>query len=106
MAFNTNVPASYECVVDGIKFSGSLPTSALSQFDVYAAMLAYWESKNPATWAVVKAYIVANTKLVEEKTGIELKPEDLNFHQVKVMFNKYLTMASDFFTSPQSQENK
>ena len=104
MAFNNEVPAQYECVVDGIKFQGSLPKSALSQFDIYAAMLAYWESKSPATWAVVKAYVIANTKVVEEKTGIELKPEDLNFAQVKVMIDKYLTMASDFFASPQKKD--
>ena len=104
MAFNNEVPAQYECVVDGIKFQGSLPKSALSQFDIYAAMLAYWESKSPATWAVVKAYVIANTKIVEEKTGIELKPEDLNFAQVKVMIDKYLTMASDFFASPQKKD--
>lgn len=104
MAFNNEVPAQYECVVDGIKFQGSLPKSALSQFDIYAAMLAYWESKSPATWAVVKAYVIANTKIVEEKTGIELKPEDLNFAQVKVMIDRYLTMASDFFASPQKKD--
>lgn len=104
MAFNNEVPAQYECVVDGIKFQGSLPKSALSQFDIYAAMLAYWESKSPTTWSVVKAYIIANTKIVEEKTGIELKPEDLNFAQVKVMVDKYLSMASDFFTSPQKKD--
>lgn len=104
MAFNTEVPASYECVVDGVKFIGSLPKSALLQFDIYAAMLAYWESKNPTTWEVVKSYIVANTKLIEDKTGVELKPEDLNFNQVKVMIDRYLSMASDFFTSPQNQK--
>lgn len=104
MAFNNEVPACYECVVDGVKFTGSLPKSALSQFDIYAAMLAYWESKSPATWAVVKAYIIANTKVVEEKTGIELKPEDLSFQQVKIMVDRFLSMASEYFTSPQKKD--
>ena len=104
MAFNTEVSTSYKCVVDGIIFEGKLPKSALSQFDIYTAMLAYWESKTPATWATVKNYIVANTKCVEEKTGIELKVEDLNFHQIKLMVDRYLTMAAEFFTSPQEKK--
>ena len=103
MAFNNEVPACYECVVDGIKFTGSLPKSALSQYDIYAAMLAYWESKNDVTWSVVRKYVVANTEIVEEKTGIKLKPEDLNFQQVKLLMDRYLNMAADYFTSPQKK---
>lgn len=105
MAFNTEVPTSYKYVENGIIYEGSLPTSAMSQFDIYTALLAYWESKTPSTWAYLKAYIVANTKVTEESSGIQLDPvKDLNFQQVKILVEKYLTLASEFFTSPQKKD--
>lgn len=101
MAFKTEVPVLYEKVVDGVKLVGSLPTSALEQYDFYVAMMAYWESKTPQTWAVVRDYILKHTKITEEKTGIDLKPEELSFQQVRELVDGYLKMASEFFTSPQ-----
>jgi len=104
MAFNTAVPVLYEKVVDGVKLVGTLPASALEQYDFYVSMMAYWESKTPQTWAVVRNYIVSHTKITEDKTGIELKPEELSFTLVKILVDEYLKMASEFFTSPQKEQ--
>lgn len=104
MAFNTEVPTSYEAVEFGVRFSGRLPKSALEQYDIYAALLAYWDSKTPATWAVVKSYVFANSKFVEDSSDIELRADELNFQQVKFAIEKWLNMASEFFTSPQKKK--
>lgn len=103
MAFNTNVPLMYESTVNGVKIVGNLPASAVDQYDIYMAMMAYWESKTPQTWAVLRDYILKNTKVTEEKTGIELKPEELDFQTVRSLIDGYLKMASEFFTSPQKK---
>lgn len=94
---------SYKLVKDGYIYEGSLPTSALEQFDLYTTLLAYWESKSPATWAVVRTFIINNSTVTEESTGIKLDPKsDLKFSQIKLLIENYMTMASNFFTSPQA----
>lgn len=103
MAFKTNVPVMYESTVNGVKIVGNLPASAVEQYDIYVAMMAYWEAKTPQTWAVIRNYILQNTKITEEKTGIELKAEELDFQTVKTLIDGYLKMASEFFTSPQKK---
>lgn len=98
------VKISYEVKKGDLVFEGHLPDSALAQFDLYTALLAYWNDKTPQTWSTVKAYILANSKVTDEKSGLELDiAKDLNFGQVKFLIEQYMSMAADFFTSPQSQ---
>ena len=85
---------------NGVKYEWSLPASAMAQFDLYTAMMAYWNEKTPALWNTVKAYVVANTKITEVKTGIELNIRDLDFGKVKTMVEGYLELATAFFTCP------
>lgn len=87
-------------VKNGVKYEWSLPASAMAQFDLYTAMMAYWNEKTPALWNTVKAYVVANTKITEVKTGIELNIRDLDFGKVKTMVEGYLELATAFFTCP------
>lgn len=87
-------------VKNGVKYEWSLPASAMAQFDLYTAMMAYWNEKTPALWNTVKAYVVANTKISEVKTGIELNIRDLDFGKVKTMVEGYLELATAFFTCP------
>ena len=87
-------------VKNGVKYEWSLPGSAMAQFDLYTAMMAYWNEKTPALWNTVKAYVVANTKITEVKTGIELNIRDLDFGKVKTMVEGYLELATAFFTCP------
>lgn len=96
---------SYQITSNGVIYSGELPKSAVEQFDLYTALLAYWSDKSPKNWSLVKSYIFANTKVVQQTSGLELNPEkDLNFHQIKLLVDKYLEMAANFFTSPQTAE--
>ena len=85
---------------NGVKYEWSLPDSAMAQFDLYTAMMAYWNEKTPALWNTVKAYVIANTKITEVKTGIELNIRDLDFGKVKTMVEGYLELATAFFTCP------
>lgn len=87
-------------VKNGVKYEWSLPASAMAQFDLYTAMMAYWNEKTPALWNTVKAYVIANTKITEVKTGIELNIRDLDFGKVKTMVEGYLELATAFFTCP------
>lgn len=87
-------------VKNGVKYEWSLPASAMAQFDLYTAMMAYWNEKTPALWNTVKAYVIANTKITEVKTGIELNVRDLDFGKVKTMVEGYLELATAFFTCP------
>ena len=87
-------------VKNGVKYEWSLPDSAMAQFDLYTAMMAYWNEKTPALWNTVKAYVIANTKITEVKTGIELNISDLDFGKVKTMVEGYLELATAFFTCP------
>jgi len=104
MAFNVIAETEYKKEVDGILFEGKLPNSALEQFDIYQAMLSYWQSKTPETWAILRNYIVSNTNITETKTKIKLSVNDLNFKQVKIMIDTYIAMATDFFASPTQAE--
>lgn len=107
MAFSEQETAFYKFVDEqnDIRYEGSLPQSAIEQYDIYMAMMAYWESKTPATWNVLREYIVANTKVYSNKTNIPLDiKKDLNFKQMRVLVSKWMEMASNFFTSPQQQE--
>lgn len=100
---NKNPETSYTVTVDGVCYSGSLPKSAVEQFDLYTALLAYWSDKSPKNWSQVKAYIFSNTKVVQQTSNVELDPnKDLNFHQIKLLVDKYLELAANFFTSPQA----
>ena len=87
-------------VKNGVKYEWSLPASAMEQFDLYTAMMAYWNEKTPALWNTVKAYVIANTKITEVKTGIELNIRDLDFGKVKTMVEGYVELATAFFTCP------
>ena len=87
-------------VKNGVKYEWSLPASAMAQFDLYTAMMAYWNEKTPALWNTVKAYVIANTKITEVKTRIELNIRDLDFGKVKTMVEGYLELATAFFTCP------
>ena len=87
-------------VKNGVKYEWSLPAGAMAQFDLYTAMMAYWNEKTPALWNTVKAYVIANTKITEVKTGIELNIRDLDFGKVKTMVEGYLELATAFFTCP------
>lgn len=107
MAFNQQQNVSYVYVDEknDIKYEGSLPLSAMEQYDIYMAMMAYWESKTPQTWSILKGYIIACTKVSTAKGGIPLDiQKDLNFSQISTLVNKFMEMATDFFTSPQKQK--
>ena len=109
MAFNQQKDVSYVYVDEknDIKYEGSLPASAVEQYDIYMAMMAYWESKTPSTWATVRSYIMANTKVSTAKGGIQLDiQKDLNFSQINTLITKYMEMATSFFTSPQKQKDQ
>lgn len=107
MAFNEKTTAFYKYVdeKEDIVYEGSLPQSAVDQYDIYMAMMAYWESKTPTTWNVLREYILSNTKVYTKKGNIQLDiKKDLDFKQVNTLISKYMEMASNFFTSPQKQE--
>lgn len=107
MAFNEQKPVFYKYVdeKDDIRYEGELPQSALDQYDIYMAMMAYWESKTPETWNTLKRYILSYTKVYSNRGNIPLDiQKDLNFKQINVVVTKYMEMASNFFTSPQKQE--
>lgn len=108
MSFNQpqTVFYKYEDEKDGIRYEGSLPVSALAQYDIYMAMLAYWEARSPETWNTLRGYILANTKVssIQGNIPLDLK-KDLNFKQINVLITKYMEMATRFFTSPQKQES-
>lgn len=107
MAFNQQENVSYTYVDEknNIKYEGSLPASAVEQYDIYMAMMAYWESKTPQTWGTLRSYIIANTKVFTLKGNIQLDiKKDLNFSQINTLVTKYMDMATSFFTSPQKQE--
>ena len=109
MAFNQQEIVSYEYVdeKENIKYVGSLPASAMDQYDIYMAMMAYWETKSPATWSTLRSYIIANTKVYSVQGNIELNiQKDLSFSQINTLVTKYLDMATSFFTSPQKQSKK
>jgi len=106
MAFNEKTTAFYKYVdeKEDIVYEGSLPQSAVDQYDIYMAMMAYWESKTPTTWDVLREYILNNTKVYTKKGNIPLDiKKDLDFRQVRTLVTKYMEMASNFFTSPQKQ---
>lgn len=108
MAFNQQETVFYKYVdeKDGIRYEGELPQSAIDQYDIYMAMMAYWESKTPETWSTLKRYIFANTKVYSNKGNIPLDiQKDLNFKQINVLVTKFMEMATNFFTSPQKQSN-
>lgn len=108
MAFNQQQSIFYKYVdkEDGIRYEGELPQSALDQYDIYMAMMAYWESKNPDTWNALKRYILTYTKVYSDKGNIPLDiQKDLNFKQINVVVTKYMEMATNFFTSPQKQKD-
>lgn len=105
MKTENEVKTDFEIKKDGLIFKGNLPPSALAQFDLYTALMAYWTDKTPQTWGTVKAFILANSKVTDEKTGLELDiSKDLNFGQIKLLVEAYMSMAADFFTSPQGTE--
>lgn len=107
MAFNQQQTVFYKYVDEenDIRYEGSLPQAADEQYDIYMALMAYWDSKTPQTWSVVKSYIMANTKVFSNKANIPLDiKKDLNFHQIRTLVAKWMEMASNFFTSPQKQE--
>lgn len=104
MAFNIIAETEYKKEIGGVLFEGKLPNNALEQFDIYQAMLSYWQSKTPETWNILKNYIIANTTITETKTKIKLSANDLNFQQVKIMIDSYIAMATDFFVSPTQAE--
>ena len=109
MSFNQQENIFYKYVdeKDGIRYEGSLPESAMDQYDIYMAMMAYWESKTPATWNTLKSYITANTKVYSDKSNIPLDiQKDLNFSQINTLITKYMEMATRFFTSPRKQEQE
>lgn len=109
MAFNQQENVSYTYVDEknDIKYEGSLPASALEQYDIYMAMVAYWESKTPQTWNTLRSYIIANTKVHTVKGNIQLDiQKDLNFSQINTLVNKFMEMATSFFTSPQKQKEQ
>ena len=107
MSFNQQKSIFYQYVdeKDDIRYEGSLPESALDQYDIYMAMMAYWDSKTPEAWGTLKSYIIANTKVYSNKAGIPLDiHKDLNFKQISTLVTKYMEMATSFFTSPQEQK--
>ena len=109
MAFNQQQDVSYTYVdeKEDVRYEGSLPQSALDQYDIYMAMMAYWETKTPETWNTVKRYIIANTKVFSNRGNIPLDiNKDLNFKQINTLVTKYMEMATSFFTSPQKQETQ
>ena len=108
MAFNQqeNVSYSYIDEATNVRYEGALPKSALDQYDIYMAMMAYWESKTPETWNTLKRYILSNTKVYSVKGDIPLDiQKDLNFEQIRTLITKYMEMATRFFTSPQKQKD-
>lgn len=108
MPFNQQETVFYKHIdeKDDIRYEGTLPQSAIEQYDIYMAMMAYWESKSPDTWNTLRNYIINNTKVYSNKANIPLDiNKDLNFNQIKLLISKYMEMASNFFTSPQKQEN-
>lgn len=107
MSYKSDVPVSYVCEEDGILYEGKLPNSAIEQFDLYTALIAYWDSKDAKSWAAVRNYVLAHTKITEKATGVVLDPaKDISFQQLKLAIDKYLSMATDFFASPQKKEQK
>lgn len=109
MAFNQQKAVFYKYIDENnkIRYEGSLPQSAIDQYDIYMAMMAYWESKTPETWNTLRDFIIANTKVYDNQNNIQLDiHKDLDFNQVKILISKYMEMASDFFTSPQKQEDQ
>ena len=109
MAFSEQKPVFYKYVdeANDIRYEGSLPQSAIDQYDIYMAMMAYWESKTPSTWNTLRDYIIANTKVFSNKANIPLDiRKDLDFKQIQVLISKYMEMATNFFTSPQKQESQ
>lgn len=109
MAFNQQKDVSYTYVDEknNIKYEGSLPKSALDQYDLYMAMMAYWESKTPQTWNTLRAYIISYTKVSTVQGDIPLDiAKDLNFSQINTLITKYMEMATSFFTSPQKPKDQ
>lgn len=105
MEYKSEMPTSYLCEEDGLRYEGKLPSSALEQFDLYTMLIAYWETKDAKNWAAVRNYIIQHSTVTEIATDIVLDPaKDLQFHQLKVLIDKYLTMATDFFASPQKKK--
>lgn len=102
-----DVKTSFEVKSGGLIYRGELPKSAFGQFDLYTAMLAYWETKKPQEWAVLRDFIVSNSEVVQESAGIKLDiAKDLNFAQLKTLTDLYMGMAASFFTSPQATTGK